>query len=31
MKMNPWSSDGAPVDGASVQIAIRLGLKKPQN
>jgi TonB family protein len=29
MKMNPWSADAAPVDGAVVRVAIRLNLKKP--
>jgi TonB family protein len=27
MKMNPWTSDAAPVDGAVVRVAIRLNLK----
>ena len=27
MKMNPWSADAAPVDGAVVRVAIRLKLK----
>ena len=28
MKMNPWSSDGRPVDGAVYRVAIRLNLKQ---
>jgi TonB family protein len=29
MRMNPWTADAAPVDGASVDVAIRLNLKSP--
>jgi TonB family protein len=28
MKMNPWSADGRPVDGAVFRVAIRLNLKQ---
>jgi TonB family protein len=27
MKLNPWTADGAPVDGAMVQFGVRLNLK----
>ena len=27
MRMNPWSADGEPVDGAVVRVAVRLTLK----
>jgi TonB family protein len=27
MRMNPWSSDGAPVDGAVIRLGVRLNLK----
>jgi hypothetical protein len=27
MKMNPWTADGAPVDGAMVQVGVQLNLK----
>jgi TonB family protein len=28
MRMNPWTSDGAPVDGAVVRIGVKLNLKR---
>jgi len=27
MRMNPWQRDGEPVDGAVVQVGVRLNLK----
>jgi hypothetical protein len=27
MRMNPWTADAAPVDGAMVDVAVRLNLK----
>jgi TonB family protein len=29
MRMNPWTADAAPVDGAVVDVAVRLSLKTP--
>ena len=29
MRMNPWTADAAPVDGAMVDVAVRLNLKAP--
>lgn len=29
MRMNPWTADAAPVDGAMVDVAVRLNLKTP--
>jgi TonB family protein len=29
MRMNPWQRDGEPVDGAVVQVGVRLNLKPP--
>ena len=28
MRMNPWTSDGAPVDGAVVRVGVKLNLKR---
>ena len=30
MRMNPWTIDGAPVDGAVVRVGVRLNLKSPR-
>jgi hypothetical protein len=27
MRMNPWSRDGVPVDGATILVGVRLNLK----
>ena len=29
MRMNPWTADAAPVDGATVDVAVQLNLKTP--
>ena len=29
MRMNPWTADASPVDGAIVDVAVRLNLKAP--
>jgi hypothetical protein len=29
MRMNPWTADASPVDGAVVDVAVRLNLKGP--
>ena len=28
MRMNPWTADGSPVDGAVVRVGVRLDLRQ---